>query len=76
MVARKEIKIDIPSGVSSGITLKYGGLGQCGVRGGSSGDLLITIKIKDHSRFRVEGSDLFCDLEIKIRENIKRKRRK
>jgi len=42
------------------------GKGNEGYNGGENGDLLITINIRDHPRFRRKGNDLYFDVDIDI----------
>lgn len=59
-----KISINIPAGVETGTKLRVSGEGDDGIRGASSGDLYVTIKVLKHDLFRREGQDLFYDLPI------------
>jgi molecular chaperone DnaJ len=56
--------IDIPAGVDTGSTLRLGGRGAAGRRGGPSGDLYVHIRVRAHDRFTRQGDDLWCDLRV------------
>jgi molecular chaperone DnaJ len=56
--------IDIPAGVDTGSTLRLGGRGAAGPRGGANGDLYVHVRVKAHARFTREGVDLHCDLPV------------
>lgn len=62
--AEETISIDIPAGVHDGIQLSMNGKGNAGVRGGRSGDLLITIQeIPDEELVR-DGENIAYNLYI------------
>lgn len=66
----KSIEIDIPAGVDNGMTIKYKGLGDVGLRNGGSGDLLVSIQIKEHSIFQRHGDDLVIEKKINLKQMI------
>ena len=57
-------QVKIPAGVSEGQRLRVGGKGQAGAGGGGPGDLYLTMRLAGHPDFRVEGENLFHDLEL------------
>jgi DnaJ-class molecular chaperone len=61
----RHLKIKIPPGVSDGKTIRLAGQGEPGGRGAPSGDLLIEIEERPHSRFRrrAPGSP---DIEVEV----------
>ncbi|MDY3928241.1 MAG: molecular chaperone DnaJ [Clostridia bacterium] len=58
------IEINIPQGINHGQTMQVSGKGEAGSRGGPSGDLLITIRIKPHPIFKRENYDVFIEIPI------------
>ncbi len=66
-VTRKKT-IAIPEGIDNGERIRVSGEGDCGRRGGRTGDLYIEMRIKPHAIFRREGRDLFCDIPITFAE--------
>ena len=50
--------IKIPPGVTEGSRIRLAGQGGNGVGGGPNGDLHITIHLKPHPAFRVNGHDI------------------
>lgn len=58
------ISINIPAGIDEGQTISLRGEGEPGLRGGSPGDLFVTIHIKSHPIFKREGYDVVCDIPI------------
>ncbi|CAB4243082.1 Curved DNA-binding protein [Methylacidimicrobium sp. AP8] len=57
-------QVSIPAGVREGQRIRLAGQGQPGPPGGRPGDLFLRIRYARHPYFRVEGSDLFYDLEL------------
>lgn len=60
----RAINVRIPAGVDTGSRLRIQGEGEQGLRGGPSGDLYITMIVKEHPRFGREGPTLFTNLTI------------
>lgn len=63
---RKErsVEFEIPPGVSTGTRLTLAGAGHAGPRGGVSGDLHITLSVRDHEVFDRQGNDLYCTIPL------------
>jgi molecular chaperone DnaJ len=60
----KTISFDIPAGIADGQTIRLAGQGDCGVNGGPSGDLNVTVSVKSHPIFTREGYDIHCDIPV------------
>jgi curved DNA-binding protein len=60
----KNIRITIPAGVENGQTIKIAGHGEPGINGGPDGDLYISFKIINNTRFRRDGNDLYTTVDI------------
>lgn len=56
--------VKVPRGVREGQRIRLAGVGDKGAGGGPPGDLFLRVKLQKHPDFRVEGSNLFHDLEI------------
>ena len=56
--------VDIPAGVDSGSTLRLGGRGATGPRGGGAGDLYVHVRVGSHKRFERAGYDLVEELHL------------
>lgn len=61
---QKTIEIDIPQGINDGQTIQISGGGEPGAKGGPSGDLLVTIRIKKHNIFRRDEFDVYINMPI------------
>jgi DnaJ-class molecular chaperone len=60
----------IPAGIEEGKSIRLRGQGHSGRRGGSPGDVIVTIRYAAHPLFKVEGRDLRLDLPITLYEAI------
>lgn len=61
---RRTLTVEIPAGIDNGQTISMRGEGDKGYRGGPSGDLLITVRIKRHDLFTREGNNVLCEVPI------------
>ncbi len=59
----KEIEVKIPAGIDNGEVLRVSGEGEA-VKGGQSGDLYLTIRIKRHKNFQRDRYDVYSEEEI------------
>ena len=57
-------RVKVPSGVREGQRIRLAGKGETGRSGGESGDLYLRVRLARHPDLRVEGSDLYADLEV------------
>lgn len=60
----KNIRLTIPAGVENGQTIKISGHGGPGAQGGPKGDLLITFKILNNSKFKREKENLYSNVDL------------
>jgi curved DNA-binding protein len=60
----KNITVRIPKGATDGQRLRVKGKGGKGLHGGHDGDLYLTISIKPHRTFKVNGHDLYVTLPV------------
>lgn len=65
----KRLKIKLPAYVEDGQTIRLKGQGET-VSLGRPGDALVTIQIKKHPRFQVEGRALHLDLPVGLKEAV------
>ena len=61
----KTLKVNIPAGVKDGARLRLAGQGYASPNGGAKGDLYLRIRFAPHSLFRVDGTDLTCEVRLK-----------
>jgi len=67
---KRQIKVKIPAGISSGQKLRISGKGGDGAGGMPPGDLYLTVQVYDHPVFKREGFDIIVDKEIKLTEAV------
>ncbi len=64
------LQIKIPPGVDTGSQLRIIGEGEGGQGGGPAGDLFVVVRVQEHSFYRREGADLFCEIPISFTQAI------
>lgn len=67
---QKTISIDIPAGIDDGQIIRLSGQGDCGINGGPSGDLMLSVLVKSHPLFKREGYDIHCDIPVTYMEAV------
>ena len=60
----RSLLVKIPAGIESGKSLRLYGQGECGLRGGKSGDLLVDVVVEPHQILQREGHHLTCYLPV------------
>lgn len=60
----KKFKVQVPAGIQNNEKIRIVGQGKPGNSGGKPGDLFIRVKIKDDSKFSLEGYDLKTNLYL------------
>ena len=66
----ERVSVEIPAGVHSGQSISIAGKGEAGVRGDTSGDLIVTIEVSQHKDFERRGDDLFTSVSVDSLEAI------
>ncbi len=66
----RSISVKIPAGVGNGSKIRIAGQGQKGVQGGPPGDLILTVHVREHSRFRRKGSDIHSDVTLNLAQAV------
>jgi DnaJ-class molecular chaperone len=66
----KTLDVAVPMGIEEGKSIRLRGQGHPGRRGGSAGDVIVTIRYAPHPLFKVEGRDLRLDLPITLYEAV------
>ena len=62
--AVKTYSINLPRGVRPGQKIRLAGRGGAGVGNGPAGHLFLKIELKPNDRFRLQGFDLYTDLQV------------
>ena len=61
---QRELAVDIPAGVDTGLHLRVGGEGEPGHNGGPRGDLHILIEVEPHAIFARDRENIFCEVPV------------
>lgn len=61
---KRNLKVNLPRGVTDGTRLKLAGKGNPSMAGGLRGDLYLKIRIKKDPRFEVRGYDLLSEIRV------------
>ncbi|PRY23051.1 molecular chaperone DnaJ [Aliiruegeria haliotis] len=62
----RSLSVNIPAGVETGTRIRLAGEGDAGTRGGPSGDLYIFIEVAEHSIFKRDSQNLFCQVPVSV----------
>ncbi|MFA6308728.1 MAG: molecular chaperone DnaJ [Clostridia bacterium] len=60
----RKIKFSVPHGIDDGQVVSLRGEGEPGSKGGPSGDLFITVRVKQHQLFSRQGNNVICEIPI------------
>ena len=60
----KDVDVNIPAGILSGMTIRVAGAGQAGFNGGPNGDLYLKINAAEHPQFKRNGQDIYLEIPI------------
>ena len=61
---RRSFDVTIPAGVTDGQRIRLAGQGGRGSDGARNGDLYLIVRIAPHSRYRLDGRDLYVELRL------------
>jgi molecular chaperone DnaJ len=64
----ERVRIRIPEGTADGGTIRIPGKGGAGLRGGESGDLFVTVRVRPHSYFERQGDDIHGIVPLTVKE--------
>jgi molecular chaperone DnaJ len=64
----RRVSVKIPAGVQDGSRVRVRGEGMAGLNGGPRGDLILTVRLKEHSFFGRKGDDLTCEIPVSFAE--------
>ncbi|HEY5467589.1 MAG TPA: J domain-containing protein [Coriobacteriia bacterium] len=62
--ARENVSAEIPAGVRDGQTIVIPGMGEAGLRGSTSGDLQVTVRVRQHEFLHRDGDDLHARASV------------
>jgi DnaJ-class molecular chaperone len=62
----KMINIQIPPGIEHGQQIRYEGMGDDSIPGLRSGDLLVNVIVREHARYKREGTSLIVEREVSV----------
>lgn len=62
--ASRKISVSIPAGIDDGMRLRLEGEGEAGLNGGPSGDLYVSVEVKEHEVFIRKGYDVYCTVPV------------
>ncbi len=65
---QRNISVKIPAGVDDGSRIRLSGEGDVGARGGTSGNLYISLSVKEHEHFVREDDDIIYELPVNFAE--------
>lgn len=60
----RRVPVNIPAGVDDNTIVRVTGEGEAPPRGGTPGNLLITLNVKPHEYFKRQGSDILYELPV------------
>ncbi len=60
----RTLEVKIPVGIVPGQQIRLAGQGYPGTHGGSAGDLILEVGLRDDPRFRLDGHDVLLDLPL------------
>jgi len=61
---KRRISVRVPAGIQDGTRIRLSGEGDVGLRGGSSGDLYVTIGVLEHELFVRDDDDIIYELPV------------
>lgn len=62
--------VQVPRGIRDGEKIRLAALGKPGKNGGKNGDLIITVKMKEHSNLKLDGSDIHTNIDITYAQSV------
>ncbi len=62
----KDLKIKIPAGIDDGMSIRLAGKGGEAPKGGTKGDLYVSIRVKPHKHLTREGNIILSDVFISM----------
>jgi molecular chaperone DnaJ len=69
-VCSEAVAVNMAPGVVDGARLRVPEKGHAGRRGGRTGDLYVTVHVRQHPLFRREGDNLLCVVPVAVHEAV------
>ncbi len=66
VVKTKELEVNIPKGVDTGVRMRLSGEGHAGLHGGPAGDLYVFLTVEPHPFFDRRGNDLYAIVPVSM----------
>lgn len=66
----QQLKVKIPAGVENGSQLKLSEMGEESLRGGTPGDVIITVLLQPHEFFTRDGFNLLVDIPVSFTDLV------
>jgi molecular chaperone DnaJ len=61
---QKRITVKIPAGIDNGQAISLRGQGSAGANGGPAGDLIVSVTVRPHPKFRRDGSTVLLEQPV------------
>ena len=62
--------VQVPQGIRDGEKIRLAALGKPGKNGGKNGDLIITVKMKEHQNLKLDGIDIHANIDITYAQSM------
>lgn len=62
----KDLKVKIPAGIDDGMSIRLSGKGGAAPKGGTKGDLYVSVRVKPHKHLTREGSIILSETTISM----------
>lgn len=62
--------VQVPRGIRDGEKIRLAALGKPGKNGGKNGDLIITVKMKEHASLKLDGTDIHTNVDVTYAQSI------
>lgn len=62
--------VQVPRGIKDGEKIRLAALGKPGKNGGKNGDLIITVKIKEHMNLKLDGENIHTNIDITYAQSV------
>ena len=70
VASTRSISVTIPPGVHDGSKIRIAGQGQKGMQGGSAGDLILTVRVRQHPKMDRKGSDIYSEITVNLAQAV------